>query len=431
MKRSICCQKPCRLRDNRKDGIMMQLDRKRLTSFMAGAVLLLLLAATAFPQEDESMLTGCLVEGNTGFALKLYGELGNKESNVFFSPFSISSAMGMTYAGARQNTAKEMKEALCFHVNQKQLPLTFKLLNNELAANASGDGQKLNIANGLCLTGGGLSTDFKSLLTENFEAELFSGGLDKINGWVSKKTEGKIEKILESLDPNSVCVLLNAIYFKGTWESRFRTQDTQDAPFNVSSGKQVTAPLMYQKCYIKVLRHQGFRAATVPYKGNRLSMVILLPDSVDGLPGLEKQLTADNLKQWLGELDRAPEMETVLFLPKFRMKTEYDLVSAFKALGVKEAFNEGGTADFSGMGWKKGELWISQIKHKAFVEVNEEGTEAAAATAVEMATKSAPRYPVFRADHPFFFIIRDNQTGSILFLGRLSDPNQAQKGTSK
>lgn len=362
-------------------------------------------------------------KGNAAFAVNLYRELGAAEGNIFFSPYSISSALGMTYAGARGNTATEMKETLKFELTQGQLHSAFKELNQQLTANEREADQKLNIANGLCLTGGDVSKEFKALLKEHYDAEFFAGELDKINEWVNRKTEGKIEKILERLDPDSVCVLLNAIYFKGAWESQFKEEHTRSAPFTLSSTKQVTVPLMYQKCDLKILKKQGFQVAAIPYKGSRMSMIVLLPQEVDGLTKLEEQLTDQHLEQWLAELDKTTVRKIQLFMPKFRLETGYDLVPPCKTLGMKDAFDTTGKADFSGMGWPKGKLWISQIKHKAFVEVNEEGTEAAAATAVEMATKSARLYPVFRADHPFLFMIRDNQTGSILFMGRLVDPN--------
>ena len=362
-----------------------------------------------------------LVQGNFAFAVDLYQELSSLEGNLFFSPHSISTALGMTYAGARENTAKEMKDALNFGLDQSQLHPAFKKLNKKLAANARKADQKLNIANGLYLTGGDVSKEFKALLKKSYDAELFTGDLDMINGWVKRKTEGKIEKILEKLSPNSVCVLLNAIYFKGVWESQFKESHTGDAPFNLSSTKQVTVPLMYQKSDFKILKKKDFQAIVIPYKGKRISMIVLLPQDVDGLAALEKQLTTEGLKQWLAELDKKPAQKTQLFMPKFKFETGYDLVPPCKRLGMKDAFDTKGKADFRGMGWPKGDLWISQIKHKAFVEVNEEGTEAAAATAVTMETTSVRRYPVFRADHPFLFMIRDNQTGSIMFMGRVVD----------
>ena len=361
-----------------------------------------------------------LVKGNTAFAVQLYRELGTREGNLFFSPYSVSSALGMTYAGARGNTAREMAGVLHFDLGQTELHPAFKGLKKELAATTKKSGQKLNIANALVLTGGNVSGEFKTILKKNYDAKIFGGGLDQINGWVKQRTEGKIEKILEELDPNSVCVLLNAIYFKGVWESQFQKNQTHDVPFRVTASNKVTVPFMYQKSDFKMLTGNDFKAISIPYKGKSLSMVILLPQAVDGLAALEKQLTTQMLKEWVEKLDKQGVKEIELYMPKFKLETTYDLVSHFKNMGMKDAFDV--AADFSGMGWPKGDLWISQIKHKAFVEVNEEGTEAAAATAVEMATKSIPYSPVFRADHPFLFLIRDDRSGAILFMGRMAHP---------
>lgn len=371
------------------------------------------------PEEEAD--TQAVVRGNTAFAADLYQQLSKQEGNVFFSPYSISLALGMTYGGARGNTAEEMAGALHFPENHEQLHPAFERLNRKLADAAAKTGQKLTIANGLCLTGGKVSSEYIELLQNSYDVEFFSGDVDAINAWVEKKTQGKIEKILEQLTANSVCVLLNAVYFKGLWESQFKEEQTHGAPFFVSPKKKVTVPLMHQKCGLKVLRKEGFKAASMPYKGGSMSMVILLPDEVDGLPALEEQLKAQNLGQWLEELDKTMPQEIDIYLPRFKVETGYDLVGSIQALGVHDAF-EADVADFRGMGWPKGDLWIAQIKHKAFVEVNEEGTEAAAATAVEMVTKAAMPRPPFRADHPFLFVIRDNQTGAVLFLGRLVNP---------
>ena len=360
---------------------------------------------------------------NTAFALSLYGKLAPAEGNLFLSPYSISSAMGMTYAGARENTAAEMAKALAFAATPGQLPAAFKRLNATILASARHGGQSLNIANGICLTGGNVSNEYKAVLRDNFDAEIFAGGLDKINGWVKEKTEGKIGKILEELSADSVCVLLNAIYFKGNWASRFKREATRDAPFRLGAGKEAIVPLMYQKGQFKLLEKDAFQALVVPYSGKALSMVIVLPRAVDGLAALEKTLTAEKLAQWLAEADKQAEREAEVFVPRFTLESDYELMPPFKALGIKDAF-DANKADFRGMGWPKGDLWIAQIKHKAHVEVNEEGTEAAGATAVEVQTESARRYPVFRADHPFLFVIREHATGSILFFGRLSDPTK-------
>lgn len=399
----------------------------RQTTLTLSTVLFsLLLAAScrgteATPPEEGGGDMHEVVEGNTAFAVDLYKQLRGEEGNLFFSPYSVSLALGMTYGGARGNTAEEMAAALHFPANHEQLHPALERLNRKLAETATETGQKLEIANGLCLTGGDVSPEYKKLLQERYDAELFRGDVDVINAWVDEKTHGKIEKILEQLSANSVCVLLNAIYFKGLWENQFDEKQTRDAPFMMSPDKKVTVPLMHQKCELKVLRKEGFQAASLPYKGERMSMVILLPDEVTGLPALEKQLTEQNLRQWLAELDNTVANEIDVYLPKYKLETDYDLVDLFKTLGMQNAFKPE-HADFQGMGWPKGDLWISQIKHKAFVEVNEEGTEAAAATAVEMITKAAITPPPFRADHPFLFLIRDNQTGAVLFLGRLIDP---------
>jgi serpin B len=393
-----------------------------LSAILLSAVFLAPFAVSIEASAPGQSLRETLVKGNTAFAVQSYRELAAKEGNLFFSPYSVSSALSMTYAGARGNTAGEMARVLHFDLAQAELHSAFKSLNKALAAAARKSGQKLNIANALVTTGGNVSGEFKSILKNYYDAEIFSGDLDMINGWVKKKTEGKIETILDELSPNSVCVILNAIYFKGIWESPFEKSNTRDAPFAVSAGEKVTVPFMHQESSFKLMTEKDFQAISIPYKGKNLSMVILLPRVVDGVAALEKQFTTQNLKEWLGKLDKEKDRKVELYLPKFKFATSYDLVDPYKKMGMKDAFSMG-AADFSGMGWPKGELWIGQIKHKAFVEVNEEGTEAAAATAVEMMTKSVPiSPPVFRADHPFLFIIRDNQSDNILFMGRMNNP---------
>ena len=374
---------------------------------------------------SENALEEAVVGGNTAFALKLYQELGTSAGNLFFSPYSISTALGMAYGGAREKTAREMREALHFPLEQALLHPAFGHISRDLAAAAHGDGQQLAIANGLCLTGGDVQDSFKTLLKDNYDAEIFRGNVGEINAWVKRKTEGKISEILTSLDANSVCVLLNAIYFKGLWESRFKKEQTHDAPFKVTARKLVTVAFMHQNSDFKILQKPDFQAALIPYRGNALSMIILLPQQVDGLAALERQVTAENLKQWMAELYGQVARQTELSVPKYRLESTCDLVAPCKKLGMKDAFDPAGAADFSGMGWPKGKLWISQIRHKAFVEVNEEGTEATAATIVGMRTMSAGRSPVFCADHPFLFLIRHNRTGSLLFMGRIADPKGA------
>jgi serpin B len=394
------------------------------------AILIAILSCTAslaplsaFPvaEPEKRPISRAVVDGNAAFAVDLYHRLRSSGGNLFFSPHSISTALSMTLAGARGNTAKEMAAALHFRLDQGRLHQAFRDLNRTLAANARKGGQKLNIANGLCLTGGGVSEEYKALLKGYYDAEIFAGKVDRINGWVRKKTENKIDRILENLSANSVFVLLNAIYFKGTWESQFEKEYTRNSPFKVSPKRQVTVPLMYQKRRFKLLEKKDLQIVSIPYKGGQMSMIVLLPRDMNGLSGIEKKLSSESLKKWVAELDKQSARETHLHLPKIRLETSYDLVPACKSLGMKDAL-KAGSADFRGMGWPKGDLWIAQIKHKAYLEVNEEGTEAAAATAVEAVTRSVVPDPVFRADHPFLFVIRDDKFGSVLFVGRMVDP---------
>ncbi len=385
----------------------------------------LMAAASAKPPQRTN--DSALADANSAFCLDLYRGFAASEGNLFFSPYSISTAMAMVYGGANGDTADEIARALHFTLKEDTLHKTFETLGETLTASARDGGMKLSIANGLCFTGGGVGTTYKSFLKERYDAEIFGSGLSSVNNWVKKKTEGRIEKILEKLSPNSVCVILNAIYFKGTWETQFKKERTSDAPFKVSSRKKVTCRLMSQKGRFRLLLKKNFNAVSLPYRGGEYSMVVFLPHKADGIATLEKQLISRNLKRWFYELETRPKQKAVVMLPKYRMSTSYDLKPPLKKLGISDAFIPA-EADFSGMGWGKGDLWIAQVKHKAFLEVNEEGTEAAGATAVEMQTKSAPRPPmVFRADHPFVFMIRHNKTGAVLFAGRLRDPEQLKQ----
>ena len=404
--------------------LIINLNGEEPGSIHKGVVRELTVAADPVKPAQEDV--NSLVNGNSRFVCSLYEKLSEKKGNLFFSSLSISNAMAMTYSGARGNTAKEMSGTLHFNIAQARLPGTFRSLNRTLLDSAEKHGHELTIANGLCLTGKEagyhVGKEFKALLKTYYNAELFSGGVDIINSWVSKKTRGKIKKILDNLSINSVCVLLNAVYFKGTWETGFKKERTRIAQFRVSNEKAVKVPLMCRKGEIRIIENKDFQAVSIPYKGETMSMIILLPRETHGLAAFEKRLTSENLDKWCRELAQIHTRTIHLYIPKFRLETGYNLVPPLKKLGIKEAFIES-TADFRGMGWDKGELWISQIRHKAFIEVNEEGTEAAGATAVEMVTQSmGPRYPVFRADHPFIFMIRENSTGTLLFIGRMADP---------
>jgi len=238
---------------------------------------------------------------------------------------------------------------------------------------------------------------------------------------VEKKTNNKIKNLIAKgvLDSMTRLVLTNAIYFKGNWHSQFQEDRTRPAPFTLLNGDRVEVPMMNQTAEFGYMETEDFQALELPYVDNELSMIILLPKQTDGLTKFEQTLTLENLSQWLSKLHKR---EVIVSIPKFKMTSQFSLASVLKSMGMADAFNQA-KADFSGMNGKK-DLFISAVIHKAYVDVNEEGTEAAAATAVTMRLTSIgpDQTPVFRADHPFLFLIRDNHSGSILFIGRVMNP---------
>jgi len=373
-----------------------------------------------------------LVKGNTAFALGIYDRLRAEEGNLFFSPLSISTALAMTYAGARGATAAEMAQALHFDLPPDQLHTAFAAILNELnppQGAAEPRPYKLHIANALwAAQGHKFLPAFLKTAEQSYQAGLaeldFSQAAEQarqtINDWVAEHTAGKIKDLIPPgvLDATTKLILTNAIYFKGNWAAQFDPKSTKEEPFTRADGSQVNAPLMHQTGEFGYLAQPDFQALDLPYAGNRLRMTILLPRKYDGLPELEKKLTPEALAGWLGQLS---EQKVQVALPKFKLTSEFRLDDALRELGMRLAFRVG-AADFSGMDGTQ-ELYIGAVLHKAYVDVNEEGTEAAGATGVVMKMRATPGPPpVFRADHPFLFLIRDVQSGSILFLGRLANP---------
>jgi serpin B len=250
----------------------------------------------------------------------------------------------------------------------------------------------------------------------------------EINAWVKRKTSGKIEHIIDpsALNNGTALVLCNAIYFKGKWTTEFNPKKTEPAPFHISTNASdtVTVPMMQQQSDCKMISADDVvELIELPYSGRDLSMIILLPQDVGGLDGLEQMLTTDNLRTWLQRLDGARPEKTSVLLPRFKFTREFDLVNSLKALGMRSLFNVH-DANLSGMD-PTDNLFVSDAVHKALVEVNEEGTEAAAATRVTVKMRGMNHNRSFTADHPFIFLIRERGSGSILFLGRLVRPQPA------
>jgi serpin B len=375
-----------------------------------------------------------LVQGNTAFALDLYARLKQQEGNLFLSPYSISTCLAMTYAGARGNTEKQMAQVLHLSTDQAQVHSAFGELQRQLNAGAGQKGIELSIANALWRQKGyrpflpafleTASRDYDAALKEADLREKPEASAREINQWVAGKTKGRIRDILlpKDLGGATMLVLADAIYFKGAWAKAFGTNATTAEPFHVSKDRRVDVPMMHQTEKVNYTEDSSFQAVELPYVGRQLAMVILLPRQAGACEQLEDALSPANLARWLGRM-RAQDVE--LSLPRF--KIESGLIKLNKVLaqmGMRDAFVEG-VADFSGLDGHF-EHFISSVFHKAWLAVAEEGTEAAAATTVVLTDGiqvGNPRPRVFRADHPFLFIIRDTRTGTVLFLGRLVDPS--------
>lgn len=361
------------------------------------------------------------------FALDMYREL-ERDGNLFFSPWSLNTALAMTYEGARGKTADEMRSVLHLSGDESARRQSFSSLDQRINGNESG--YVLSTANALWVDNNfSLLDGYRDLVDRSYHARVtnldFVGASDEsrkiINTWVEQKTSQKIKDLIppNHIDSSTCLVLTNAIYFKGTWVKEFNKSLTRDENFHVSDGGIVTVPMMRrlgQEAIFNYLETEDMQMLQMPYLGKKLSMMILLPREHD-IASLESSLRVENLAQWKEKL----ELQRVdLYIPKFKIDAKYFLVENLTNLGMPTAFAD---ADFSGMS-AGGGLFISAVIHQAHVEVNEEGTEAAASTAVVMSRSigAGPRVPVFRADRPFIFMIMDEETGCILFLGRVSDP---------
>ena len=377
-------------------------------------------------KKDRSSIVTA-VQGNTTFALELYQKLRGTEGNLFFSPYSISTALAMTYAGARGDTRTQMAQALHFLLDQKQLHPAFAQLGEELLEAGKPGHVQLKIANALWpRKGHKFLKEFLALAKKFYGVQITpidfadeETARYTINSWVEEKTECKIKDLISqgALDAAIRLVLVNAIYFKGAWANEFDPNLTTDAPFLTAPDVQVQVPMMTRKHAFNFAENDDLQILELPYAGNNLSMLVLLPKENAGLAKIEDSLAVENLDKWTKALNEA---DVDVSLPRFELTFPFRLDDALISMGMPDAFTE--QADFSGMDGSR-ELYIGAVLHKAFVAINEQGTEAAAATAVIMRTK-AFSFPsvVFRADHPFVFLIRENSTGSILFIGRVINP---------
>jgi len=387
-------------------------------------------------QETKSIL-----KSNTDFAFDLFKNLDekDKEKNVFLSPYSISTAMAMTYSGANGKTAAELATGMHFNSDVKKSDEEFKWLINSINGLNNSD-VKISVANRLFG-----DKRFKFNLTyldgikNNFNAPLeildfvknLEGARNTINTWVEKQTNNKIKELIKKkvMDDSTKLVLVNAIYFYGDWAKQFDSTHTLKGDFYLNNETKIEHKLMWQKSYFQYMENKDFQAIRMPYKGNTLYMEVYLPIKKDGMNEFEKQLTSENYEKWNKEFKSE---EVSLTFPKYKMTCDFSLGKIFEEkMGMETAFSD--AADFYGMVEKKEKgLKISKVIHKAFIEVSEKGTEAAAATAVIMTAVTSsinhdyksPKY--FTADHPFIFMIKDKATGSILFMGKVLNPSKAE-----
>ena len=378
-----------------------------------------------------------LVAGNNAFALDLYQQLTQeKDGNIFYSPFSVSLALAMTYAGARGETERQMAQTLHFNLPQDRLHPAFNSLDLYFASLGKGaqgsdnQGFRLHIVNALWgQKGFQFLQDFLDLLAQNYGAGIrllnFSANPDAarvtINDWVSQQTEGKIKDLIPpgAIDALTRLVLTNAIYFNAAWAHPFDENQTSPAPFYLLDGTQLSVPMMQTTTSLSTFTGEGYQGVAIPYDGNELEMVIIMPQA-GKFEQIEKGLT----DQWLSDQLAQREFHQVeLHMPKFKVESDFSLVKSLSALGMPQAFSD--QADFSGMDGRR-DLYIGEVVHKAYVSVNEAGTEAAAATAVIMELTAAmpETVTIIHLDHPFIYFVRDIQNGSILFAGRLVNPNQ-------
>jgi serpin B len=381
------------------------------------------------PAAAEDALLKKLIEGNNTFALNLYRRVSSSEGNLFFSPHSISQALAMTSAGARGKTLEEIRKTMSFQVEQDQLHLLYAAMQRNPADKSEPEKYNLSIANAFWVQNDfKLNADFQTILANSYRAKAaalnFATDTETarttINKWVEAMTKEKIKDLLAPgvLTPDTRLVLTNAIYFKGTWETTFTKDRTRDGDFTLLDRSKIKVPLMRGRAQHKLAQHEGCDALQMRYDGGDVAMLILLPTGEGGLPALEKSLTLDYLNTIIAALK--PTLIDVT-LPKFTMTRDFQLASELTAMGMPTAFTQ--RADFSGIAGLPGESFITAVVHKAFVAVDEQGTQAAAATAVSHGGESVSEPdPQFIADHPFLFFIRNVKSGEILFAGRVMNP---------
>jgi serpin B len=387
-------------------------------------------------QQNSIIIANGVVDANNQFAMDLYSKYKSKEGNMFFSPYSISSALAMTYEGAKGKTAEEMQAVLHLPKDKEKIHSDFVSINNEL--NKADKTYKLSVANALWAQKDYTFIDAYFNIVDDY----YSGKVTNldfktdtetsrvtINNWVEDKTNDKIKDLIPKgiLTINTRLVLTNAIYFKANWSSQFDAEDTWDGQFKLNSGQTVEARMMGKTSYYNYGETNDLQILEMDYLGNDISMLIILPKE-NNINQIENIFSQERLKAWKNDMKNE---KVEVSLPKFKFETKYLMAEDLKEMGMPTAFKYP-DADFTGISpptaeSPNGELYIGEVIHQTFIEVAEYGTEAAAATAERMDSGAAgptEELKIFTADHPFIFIIQQKDTGNLLFMGRVSDPTE-------
>jgi serpin B len=414
-----------------------------------------------------------LIKAYNQSGLDLFRIFAGQPGNIVFSPYSIGSAMAMVASGARGETQAEMLKALRHGLNANEIdPANARVLAALLAYDEAGgkcpDGfkqngklceaaapadkdancangaarkddlciidresvaAKLRIANALMLINeqASVAPAYEETIRKNYNAEIFRGAnLEVVNSWVNNKTEGKIDKILDKLNPNDSHVLLNAVYFNAPWAQAFVKNGTRDREFHLTAKEAVDVPTMFQQGEFAVVKADGYSAIRLPYGAGGLSMIVVRPDEIDGLDAVIKAFDGEKLDALMTQLGKAPKKTVALSMPRFKTEFRAELIDPFKSLGMSKVFDPA-QSDLSGLTGKpraEAQSTIDQIVHRAVIDVAEAGTEAAAATAVVVTTRTMrpDDSDRFQVDRPFLFLIADDKTGAVLFAGRIADP---------
>ncbi|NLF38517.1 serpin family protein [bacterium] len=368
-----------------------------------------------------------VVQGNDAVAFRLYEQMAKTDGNLIFSPFGISMALAMTATGAEGNTLEEMRQALAIRQADADYHAAFASLSEQIGQGARKSGVALRIRNALWLDHAlRVQPAYRSIVEQTYRASLFTVDFangaavsQQINAWASEATFGRLSRMVNAnqFSRDTRLLLLNTVFFKGTWLHRFSRSDTRPVPFHVTPTRSVPVPMMHQTMMAGYVAETAVSALELPYTQGGFSMVLLLPAHKDGLGELEASLTVEQVEALLQRLAR---IEVDVRIPRFAFHSDLPLNTILGTMGMKDAFI-GGAADFSRISPDRG-LHVSAVRHSAGIEVDEAGTTAWAGTTVQMTEGSPPSPPVFLADHPFLFFILEKSSGTILFMGRVANP---------